>query len=466
MYKKLILLGILSISLSSCIGYKEPTKESMSQLKENSEIATHIQIPDDWIFDRKANARSLSYEWITDIKRPQLETLINEGMLYNADIIIAKEKLNQVELAMKIAGSDLYPSISAVANTSHNLVSERQIQRLALKTSWEIDLWGKNKASQMASTSDYFSAKYQNILLHQSIAMMIAKAYFLNIAGNIQESKIETYIQKSKELEKLYIIQKKVGTANALDLSNISAEIISLQGYLEKIKNANIQSRRSLELLTGKYPEGKLSTQNSFAPLKNDIPLSFPLQLLESRSDIQARHFQIEKAFYEVQQANAARLPSLSINTSLGTASSNAESINSLFSNPLLKVGSGLVSPVFNHGKLKKNVEIKNSQQKQAVEEYSKTVLNGLHEVELSLANLRSIEKQRSYNQSAIDELKNNIELTQKQIKVGSSNSFILVRKQRDLLKNEMNLINLELQYRIERINLYMALGAGNFIFS
>ncbi len=77
----------------------------------------------------------------------------------------------------------------------------------------------------MASTSSYFSAKHQNTLLHQSIAGMIAKAYFLNIAGNIQENRIESYIQKSKDLEKLYIIQKKVGTANALDISNISAEI-------------------------------------------------------------------------------------------------------------------------------------------------------------------------------------------------------------------------------------------------
>jgi outer membrane protein TolC len=105
--------------------------------------------------------------------------LINEGMVYNADIIIAKEKLNQIELAMEIAGTNLYPSVSAVANTSNNLVSESQISRLALKASWEIDLWGKNKSAQMASTSDYFSAKHQNILLHQSIAGMIAKAYFL-----------------------------------------------------------------------------------------------------------------------------------------------------------------------------------------------------------------------------------------------------------------------------------------------
>ncbi|WP_294329046.1 TolC family protein, partial [uncultured Chryseobacterium sp.] len=306
----------------------------------------------------------------------------------------------------------------------------------------------------------------KNTLLHQSIAAMIAKAYYLNIAGNIQENRIEDYIKKTKELEKLYGVQQKVGTANALDLSNISAEIISLEGYLEKIRNANMQSRRSLELLTGKYPEGKLTTQNFFNPVQNNIPSSFPLELLESRADIQAYHFQIEKAFYEVQQANAARLPSLTISSSLGTAGSNVESINSLFTNPLLRVGGGLVSPIFNSGKLKKNVEIKNSQQKQVVEEYSKAVLNALNEVESSLANLNSLEKQSDFNRKAINELKNNISLTEKQIKVGTNNSFILIRKQRDLLKNEMNLINLELQDKMERINLYMALGAQNFIFS
>lgn len=466
MYKELIILGVLSVSLVSCIGYKDATKERMNQLKEKSEIASHIEIPDDWIFDRNVKSGSFSYEWINDLKDPQLEALINEGMLHNADIIIAKEKLNQVELAMEIAGSNLYPSVNAIANTSNNLVSGSQMKSLALKASWELDIWGKNKASQMAATSDYFSAKHQNILLHQSIAAMIAKAYFFNIAGNIQEDKIESYIQKSKELEKLYIIQKKVGTANALDLSNISAEIISLEGYLEKVKNANNRSRRTLELLTGKYPEGKLATQEFFNPVSNDIPEFFPLQLLENRSDIQADHYRIEKSFYEVQQANVARLPSLSIGSSLGTAGSNIESINTLFSHPLLNVGGNLVSPLFNSGKLKKNVEIKNSQQKQVVEEYSKTVLNALNEVESSLANLHSIKKQLIYNFSAIDELKKNIELTRKQIQVGTSNSFILIRKQRDLLRNEMNLINLELQDRIERINLYMALGAENFLSS
>lgn len=462
MYKKIMILAALSSSLSSCIGYKEATEESLDKLKEKSLIANNIKIPDDWIFNKTMGLESFSYDWITDLKAPQLQSLITEGLLHNADLIIANEKLNQIELAMEIAGSDLYPSVNAVANTSNNLVSGSQIRSLVLKANWELDIWGKNKASQKAGISNYFSEKQLNIRLQQSITAMIAKAYFLNIAGNIQEDKIEKYIQKSRDLEKLYIIQKKVGTANALHLSNISAEIISLQGYLEKVKTANVQSRRSLELLVGKYPTGKLATQNFFAPIKNDIPDSFPLQLLENRPDIQANHFRIEKAFYEVYEAKAARLPSFSISSSLGAANSNVEAINSLFSNPLLKVGSGLVSPLFNGGKFKKNVEIKNSQQQMIIEEYSRSVLNALNEVETSLANLHSIERQLSYNLDAIDELKHNIELTLKQIKVGTNNSFIMIQKQRDLLKNEMSLINLELQNRIERINLYMALGSEN----
>src|SRR5690606_29065220 len=103
MYKKLILVSILAGSLSSCIGYKEATKENIDQLKEKSEIASHIQIPDDWIFDRKAGSKSISYDWINDLKTSQLEALVKEGMLYNADLIIAREKLNQIELAMEIA---------------------------------------------------------------------------------------------------------------------------------------------------------------------------------------------------------------------------------------------------------------------------------------------------------------------------------------------------------------------------
>ncbi|MCE3076315.1 TolC family protein [Chryseobacterium gwangjuense] len=462
MVKKLGISAIILLSLTSCIGYKNATPETVDALKNTSEIKANVEISDKWVQDKNQHIADFSYDWITELKTSELENLIREGLVHNADIIISKEKLNQIELAMDIAGSNLYPTVNALANTNNNLVSGSHIGNLQLKANWELDLWGKNKSGQMASVSRYYSAAFQQKMLEQSVAAMIAKAYYLNIAGQYQEQKITEYITKTQDLEKIYSVQQKVGTANALDISNIKAEVVLLQSYLEKIKNANSQSRRSLEMLCGKYPEGLLKINGQFSSLQNEIPEVFPLSLLEKRSDVMAQQFQIERSFYEVQEAKAARLPSINISTSFGAAETNVEGINNLFSNPLLKIGGGLVTPIFNSGKLKKNIEVKTSEQKEAVEGYAKSVLTAFNEVESALANLSSIEKQNIFQKQALSSLQENIVLTKKQIKVGNNNNFTLIQRQRDLIKKEMNSIDLDLQQRIERINLYMALGSNN----
>jgi len=461
MIKKISIGALLLFNLTSCIGYKNATPEKIEELKNTSAIKANIEISDKWIQEQGQNQPAFSYAWMNELLTPELEALIKEGLAHNADIIISKEKLNQIELAMDIAGSSLYPSVNALANTGNNLVSGSHIGKLQLKANWELDLWGKNKSAEMMSVSQYFSATFQQKMLEQSVAGMIAKAYYLNIAGQYQEQKISEYIRKTEDLKRILTVQNKVGSANALDLSNIESESILLSSYLEKIKNANSQSRRSLEMLCGKYPEGLIKVNAKFSALQQDIPTNFPLNVLEKRADIMAQQFQIESSFYEIQEAKAARLPAINISAAFGAAETNVEGISNLFSNPLIKVGGGLTTPIFNGGKLKKNVEIKTSQQKQAVEEYAKSVLLAFNEVESALANLGSIEKQEVFQQQAISSLEKNIDLTRKQINVGSSNSFILLQKQRDLVKREMNNIDLHLQQRIERVNLYMALGAN-----
>lgn len=461
MVKKISIASALLLNLTSCIGYKTATPEKIEHIKNNSEIKANVKISDKWIQEKEQEQPDFSYRWMNELLSPELEELIKEGLKHNADITVSKEKLKQVELSMDIAGSNLYPSVNALANTSNNLVSGSHIGNLQLKANWELDLWGKNKAAEMANVSQYYSAIFQRKMLEQSVAAMIAKAYYLNISGQYQQDMISSYIEKTQDLQKIFTVQNKVGTANMLDLSNIESEIILLNSYLEKVKNANSQSRRSLEILCGKYPEGLIKINNQFFLLKQDIPSEFPLSLLEKRSDIMAQLFQIEASFYEIQEAKAARLPSLNISAAFGAAETNVGGISNLFSNPLIKIGGGLTTPIFNGGILKKNIEIKTSQQQQAVEEYAKSVLLAFSEVESALANLSSIDKQKVFQKQLVTALEKNIDLTKKQIQIGSSNSFVLLQKQRELIKKEMNNIDLDLQQRIERINLYMALGAN-----
>ncbi|MEN5054150.1 TolC family protein [Sphingobacterium kitahiroshimense] len=461
MFNKISIASALLLGLTSCIGYKAANPEKIERLKNNSEIKANIKISDKWIQEKQQDQPDFPYQWMSELLSPELEAMIKEGLAHNVDIIISKEKLKQVELSMDIAGSNLYPSVNALANTSNNLVSGSHIGNLQFKANWELDLWGKNKSAEMVSVSQYYSAVFKKKLLEQSVAAMIAKAYYLNVSGQYQEQKISDYIAKTQDLKKIFTVQNKVGTANTLDLSNIESEIILLNSYLEKVKNANSQSRRSLEMLCGKYPAGLIKVNSDFFPLKEDIPTDFPLSLLEKRSDILMQLFQIESSFYEVQEAKAARLPSLNISAAFGAAETNVGGISNLFSNPLIKVGGGLTTPIFNGGRLKKNVEIKTSQQQQVIEDYSKSVLLAFSEVESALANLSSIDKQKVFQQQLITALEKNITLTKKQIQIGSSNSFVLIKKQRELIKKEMNNIDLDLQQRMERINLYMALGAS-----
>lgn len=309
----------------------------------------------------------------------------------------------------------------------------------------------------MANQAQYFSLKYQNEKLKQSITAMVCKAYFLSVAGHIQQEKVAHFLTLTQDLEKLYTLRAKVGTANAIDVSNIRSEIIALEGQLERIQNANREAKRTLELLTSKYPQGTQPTAEQFTQLKTALPESFPFSLLENRPDVLANQYLIESAFYQVQEAKLSRLPSINIGLSEGAAFTNIDALNTLYSNPL----GGVVAPIFNYGALKRNVEIRNSQERQAVEMYAKTMLNALAEVESAMSNSVSIEKQIDFGQRAVAELEKNITLTKKQIEVGTADSFILLQKQRDLLRKEMSLVDLELQNRIECINLYMALGGG-----
>ncbi|SIQ98968.1 Outer membrane protein TolC [Chryseobacterium sp. RU37D] len=449
---------------TSCAGLKkEKVQKDIEDLKKNSEVLTHLEIPEQWIMDRNLSAEEFDTSWIKEIYYDDLGAFIKEGLEHNATKLLVQEKLNQIEIAMDIAASNLYPSVNAIAGSSSNLVSGTQIQKVGVQANWELDLWGKNKANKLASTSAYFSAKYKFERLQQTLVGMIAKSYYLNVAGEAQENKIKLYLTLAENLKQLYLVRKNVGTANDLDISNIQSEIITIKSDLEKIQNANQQSKRALELLVGKYPEGKLTPKGNLSSLKTKIPTHLPLQLLENRPDILAQHFLIEKSFYEVKEAKASRLPSLSISSIFGAANTNLNAINSLFSNPLLNVGGSIVSPLFNGSKLKKNVEIKNSQQKEAVEEYAKTVLESLNEIESSLANLNSLVKQLAYDIEVVQEFDKNIELTKKQISIGNNNNFDLIQKQRMKLKKEISIIDINLQNRIERINLFLALGCPKY---
>lgn len=132
MKTKILSISVVALCCSSYLMYKEVSPERTDELKTSAKSMQNVKISDKWITDRNSKT-DFSFDWINDLKDPQLDALIAEAHQYNADMMIAQEQLTQAELAMQIAASNLYPSVNAVANTTNNLIKGSHIQNLTVK---------------------------------------------------------------------------------------------------------------------------------------------------------------------------------------------------------------------------------------------------------------------------------------------------------------------------------------------
>ena len=147
-----------------------------------------------------------------------------------------------------------------------------------------------------------------------------------------------------------------------------------------------ISSRvRALELLLGRYPAAQLEAPGALPPMPPPIPAGLPSELLERRPDVIAAERRVAAAFNRTGEAQAARLPRISLTASVNSISSELFVLQER-DNPVWSVGASLLAPIYQGGALKAQVEIRTAEQKQAVAEYARVALRAFSDVENALA--------------------------------------------------------------------------------
>ena len=116
--------------------------------------------------------------------------------------------------------------------------------------------------------------------------------------------------------------------------------------------------------------------------MPNDItvPLDLPSNLLNNRPDIKQAEENLKSASYNISVAKAMYFPKISLTALVGFESMNS---NNLFQSSALKnsLGSSLVSPILNTGKISANVDNAKANMELAEINYKKTVQQAFQEV-------------------------------------------------------------------------------------
>ena len=166
-------------------------------------------------------------------------------------------------------------------------------------------------------------------------------------------------------------------------------------------------------------------------------------------------------AFHRIQEAKAARLPTISLTTSVSSITSDLFVLKD-HSNPVWSVGASLLAPLFRGGALKTQVEIRTEEQRQAIAEYAVVGVRAFGEVESALSAERAAHDRERILTETLADSQRSLDLAQTSFKVGSIDLRTVEQRQLALASTRSALIRVQAEQRVQRVNLHLALG-GRF---
>jgi NodT family efflux transporter outer membrane factor (OMF) lipoprotein len=329
-----------------------------------------------------------------------------------------------------------------------------------VSASWEIDVWGRLRYGQRAAADEHASRQADQRFAQLSISAALARAWFLATEALQQQRLVDDSIATATQLRSLVEQRLRVGVGSEVEVAQSRVALQSYRDQALQVELAVAESRRALELLLGRYPAAELQASAEFTPLPPAAPLGVPSQLLERRPDVIAAERRVAAAFNRGGEAQAARLPRLSLTAALSSISSSVFVLQNR-DNPSGGFGATLLAPIFEGGALAAQVELRSAEQQQAVAAYAQVAQRAFNEVETALARQASLAAREPVLVQGVADNARIFDLQQVRFRVGSTDQRSVSQQTLSLYSARLALLRLHTEQRVQQVQLHLALGGA-----
>ncbi|RME69907.1 MAG: efflux transporter outer membrane subunit [Verrucomicrobia bacterium] len=409
-------------------------------------------------------------DWLESFGDPTLVDLVNEALEKNPDLRALAQTVSAARAAARIDGADRLPQASLGLDASRRqIVVEDGAEplrvrsdqgSLGLNVSWEIDIWGRLTDRAAAAVADLQAAEADLAAARLSLAGQIARAWFRASAARQLLQLAEATVESFDATARLVRDRFQTGVSSSLELRLALANAAAAHALLQQRTQELDAATRRLEALLGRYPSRQLETVDTLPEIPLSIPAGLPSELLHRRPDILAAERRLAAADARVRAARKALLPSLRLTGSAGTASEDLENLlDADFS--VWSIAAGLTQPLFQGGRLRANVELREAGAERAHADYIATLINAFGEVETRLA-AEALLRQREKNLAeAADHSEGAERLARDEYEAGLADIFSVLESQRRALDARSAYIRVREERLNNRVDLHLALGGG-----
>lgn len=427
--------------------------------------------------------------WQSFITDKRLQQVVDLALKNNRDLRVATLNIEKSRALYQVQRADLFPSVAAtlsetaskgmsnvgnigaattgaagtVAASNNRSGNVSHIYRATVGFSaYELDLFGRIRNLSEQALQTFYADEENRKSTQISLVAEVATAW-LTLAAD--KKRLDIAQQTLKSQQNTYHINQKMfdlGVANALTLKQLQTSVdtarVAVATYNIQIK----QDINALNLLAGSVVPPTLLPENTLASvvLSSTLPRGVTSSTLQQRPDVRAAEHMLEGANANIGALRAAFFPTISLTTTIGSASTE---LNNLFSSgsSIWTFVPQLSIPIFNAGRNRSNLAVGEKNQQILLAQYEKTVQTAFREVADVLVQREGLQSQIEAQQSLTDAASAAFQLADARFKNGVDSYLVVLDAQRTLYTAEQSLVTLQLSDAASQLTLYKVLGGG-----
>lgn len=412
-----------------------------------------------------SSADSLNFgnlPWRSVFTDPQLQTLIQQALDNNVDMLNAALNVRMAETQLKLARLAFLPQFTfspsgTIASWDGNAATKTY--QLPVAASWTTDLYGNLFSQKKSAQVQLLGMKDYQVMVQTNIVAAVANMYYTLLMLDKQQEILNDMIGLTKDTWDMMKLQMDLGRARSTSVQSAEANYYSVQAQSVDMQRQIREVENSLSLVLGQPAQtiarGKLENQS----LPSEFSTGIGLQLLANRADVHYAEMNLAKCFYDIEAARSRFYPSLTITPS-ATFTNNAGAVVNPGKWLLSAVGS-LTQPIFMRGQLTAGLRVAEMQYEQAYNSWQNVVLKAGSEVSDALVLYNSSDEKGQLEGKRVETLQKNVEHTKMLFKNSGSSYLEVITAQQSLLNAQLTKVSDDFYKMQAVVNLYNALGGG-----
>src|SRR5215475_6596361 len=448
----LLAVALLSPGLTGCI-----------LTAEKSDPA--LDLPASYRYGRgNPNAALPKLDWWRGFRSRELTDLMREAEVGNLNIAAAVARVIQADGLARVAGAALLPAIDFDASATRARAPggpDRAVLSTSLTASYEVDFWGKNRATLRATEENAVASRYDRDVVALAVLASLANQYFTVLASQDRLRIARDNLRAAIRVLDVIVQRREAGTASDLDVAQQESVVAQQRAVIPTLEQLLLQNKVTLAVLVGRAPEQMSVRGGTLDRLALPrVTPGLPAELLTRRPDIREAEAQLAAADANVYAARAAFLPTIQF-TGDGGFASNA--LKTLFrpESAFYSIAAGLTQPIFDGFRLKGLLNVQQGRQEELLQLYRQSVISAFSDVENALIAIEQNAERARRQREVVNSSRRAFDLSETRLREGTRDLVTLLNTQQTLFQALDVMVQVQLARFQAVVSLFQALGGG-----